>query len=268
MSEAVSQRLEALDPRFPPLGKVFAGHCDLVGRTGAADLAAFLVVTCWFFAAAAIETYGSPTHTYADRALGVQFVALVFAAWWPLAVWRDEPPRRRLHFRSVPVAPITNVLLRVASGLCWLLGAAAVANLIAAVIGMLVGRGGEFVAITPVAWVGYAVGITIVYLIGSAIAVASDHRGPWIAVLVALVYAPPLLLRVPELLQTTVRLAPGGFYRGAFGLDTATRWIVTEAQLEAGLAGFDFGRWLLAAGAWLAISTLLVVVAAYRHPDV
>ena len=255
-------------PRAPALFSVFRAHYSVVGRTCRVELAVFLLVAGWFYGAAAVETYGSLTHTFADRALGVHFIALVFAAWWPLAVWRDEPPRRRLHFRSVPVASITNVLLRVASGLGWLLAVAVVANLTASAIGLLVGRASEFGAITPVAWIGYALGITIVYLLGSAIAIASEHPGRWIALLVALVYAPPLLLHVPEMLYTTIRVGPSTLYRGALGFDTATRWIVTEAQLEAGLAGFDFRRWLVAGATWLATAILLVLASARHRPDV
>jgi hypothetical protein len=82
------------------------------------------------------------------------------------------------------------------------------------------------------------------------------------------VYAPPLLLKVPNELAFTLRVGPTALYRGPFGLDTATRWVVTEAQLDAPLTEFDTGRWLLATAVWLLASAMLVFAAARRRPDV
>jgi len=252
--------------REPSAGRVFREHLSLVGRVGGGELGGFIAVAFLLCITAAAKV--TATHSYADRVLGVQFLALVFAAYWPVVVWRDEPPRRRLHLRSLPVDPALAALLRVAAGGCWLVAALLTTNLAAAALGAAIGRGAEFLAITPLAWLAYGFGVAIVYLLASAAALVSDNPVRWIVLLMAFVYAPPLLLEVPSALHFTFRFGPSALYRGAFGFDTATRWAVTEAQLEASLAGFAVGRWLLASVVWLAATILLVVTAARRRPDV
>ena len=250
-----------------PLARVLPANLALIARSGRTEAYLFVLATWLLCGWAASLVRGVPAHSYVDRQLGMYFVTLVFAACWPLVVWRDEAPRQRAYLRSLPLPPGAGTLVRVLAGLGVLLAAVVLANAGGFVIGAAIGRAAEFGAVTPLAWLASGLGLTIVYLIASAIAVASDTPGPWTLALVALVYAPPLMLPLPEPLLFAIRPGPTWLYQGAFGFDRATRFAVTQAQLDSRLSEFTPDQWLPAALVWLGFACAFLWLASRRRVD-
>ncbi|HZL86096.1 MAG TPA: hypothetical protein VFD07_12050 [Candidatus Krumholzibacteria bacterium] len=250
-----------------PLWIAGSRQLTLIAALGWQELAAYVA----FFSAAcalmASSVHGNPVHSYADRQIGMHFLTLLFAAGWPLVVWREQSPRQRAELESLPVGRGRAIGLRVGAGLFLLLGGWIVANCVAFVIAATIGRAGEFTAVSGFAWLACAIGAAIVYLIGSAIAVASESPGRWVLALLFLVYAPPLMMRLPESLTFALRPGPRWIYDGALGFERATRLAVTEAQLDTRLAEFTPGHWLPAGLFWLAIAAALVGLASRRRVD-
>ena len=254
--------------RSPSFTATLTAHARLVARSGWVELVVFIAVTWMLCGWAASLVRDVAAHSYIDRQLGMHFVALVFAACWPLAVWRDEPPRQRAYLWSLPMGREQATFVRVLAGLGLLLVAVAVAHGGGYLIGSAIGRAAEFRGVSPLAWLAAGLGVAVVYLLASAIAVASNVPGRWILLLAGLVYAPPLMLPLPEALSFAFRPGPAWIYQGSLGFDRATRLAVTQAQLDAGLTEFAAGQWLPASLAWLAVGLALVWLAARRRIDV
>jgi len=258
---------DAGTPRAPSLPSLFLAHVRLVARLGWVELCVFMVATWLLCGWAASLVRGVPAHSYIDRQLGMHFMALVFAAYWPLAVWRDEAPRQRSYFWSLPLRRDHGTLVRVLAGLGVLLIATVVANAGGFLIGAAIGRAAEFRNVSPLAWLASGLGVTIVYLFASTIAVASDVPGRWILALACLVYAPPLMLPLPETLTFAIRPGPTWLYQGALGFDRATRFAVTQAQLDSRLSEFTPDQWLPASLVWLVVGAVFLWLAAQRRID-
>jgi hypothetical protein len=255
-------------PRRPAsLGAAAASQLRQVLALGWPELGAGVVLFLAACAFVATRVHGNPVHSYADRQLALHFLTLPFAASWPLVVWRDHAPRQRGDLASLPASLTQVTALRVGAGLVLFLAAWAAANFGGFLIGAAFGRGGEFAAVSGFAWLACLLGAAIVYLLGSAIAVASDAPGRWVLVLLALVYAPPLMLTLPETLRFAVRPGPRWIYDNALGLERAIRFAVNEAQLDTRLLEFTPRRWLPAALFWLGLAASLVGLASRRRPD-
>ena len=242
-------------------------NLSLVARLGWFELGAFVVVIWLLCAWVAWLVGGVRVHSYSDRQLAMHFVALVFAVYWPVAVWRDEAPAQRGYFYSLPSGRIAAVLLRVLAGLVSLIATLLVAHLGGFAIGAGIGRADELTAVSPLAWLASILGVTIVYLIASAIAVVSDVPGRWLLAFGGLVYAPPLMLPLPQLLQFAFRPGPQWFYHGPIGFDRATSAAITAAQLDNRLIEFTPSQWLPATTFWLLLSALCLWLAARRRID-
>ena len=255
-------------PRRPTALRIApASQLRLIVALGWQELAAYLVLFTAACAYVAAQVHGNPVHSFADRQLGLHFLTLLFAACWPLVVWRDQSLRQRADFEALPVGRYQAIALRVGAGNVVLLAAWVAANSVAFLIGVVIGRVGEFASVSGFAWLACALGASIVYLLGSAIAVACDTPGRWILGLLAVVYAPPLMMTLPESLTFALRPGPRWIYDGVLGFDRATRYAVTEAQLDTRLAEFTLGHWLPAALFWFGVAVALVALASRRRLD-
>ena len=267
MSTSPHLHVEGRSRPLPSFASVLPAHLALVARQGWVELCAFIAATWLLCGWEASLVRGVPAHSYIDRQLGMHFLALVFAAYWPLAVWRDESPRQRGYFWSLPLPRASATSVRVLAGLVLLAIAMIAANAGGFLIGVAIGRAAEFRDVTPLVWLASGLGVAIVYLLSSAIAVASDVPGRWILGFACLVYAPPLMLPFPETLSFAIRPGPTWLYQGALGFDRATRFAVTQAQLDSRLSEFTPDQWIPASLVWLAIAMVLLWLAARRRID-
>jgi hypothetical protein len=259
--------LDSTTRRPTPLRIAGSSQLTMIVALGWQELAAYVAVFAAACVLVAARVHGNPVHSYADRQLGMHFLTLLFAACWPLVVWRDQSPRQRADFEILPVDRSRAIGLRVGAGLLLLLVAWAAANCVAFVIGVVIGRAGEFAAVSGFAWLACALGTSIIYLLGSAITVALETPGRWALALLALVYAPPLMVTLPEGFVFALRPGPRWIYDGVLGFERATRFAVTEAQLDTRLAEVTPGHWLPAGLFWLAVAAVLVGLASRRRVD-
>ncbi len=179
------------------------------------------------------------------------FLAMIlFAAFWPLSVWGDEPPRGRGYHRSLPVDRQLLDLVRVAAGAAGLTAAAAAAYGAALLAAALAGHTGSIGALPAAAWACLLLGPLVPYSLSSIAAVRSDRPAAWIWFGLG---APLLVATVGfglelELLTDLVREI------------TVGRWGVLHAAAGPVL-GTIGGRETPPAGGWLAAWALWTLLA-------
>ena len=233
------------------------------------------------------RTPGHRTDMQFDELMLV--VALV-GAFAPLAVWKGEEPSRRAYFWALPVERARHSLARVAAGWGWTMLAVAAIVLWVALLARATGgelsNGDAFIPLRPLPedtpwspqdyfyqawpiprwqWAVPFMAATTAYLIGSIVALASDHPWRW--------YAGALLLftllnaaSVPWTRRATTMLV-----EGRFGLETlvtgSARAPVDVATPEGHVMRRHVleprpERWLLANALWLGLGIAGVLVAA------
>jgi hypothetical protein len=229
------------------------------------EAAAVLILAIGAAAALAWAIHGRPTSSYVDRALESYAAALVAGAYWPLALWRREPPSRRGYLAGLPVRPESAAVVRTAVGLL-LLEATVVAGLLAAAaVALLSGRGAELAQTSPAVPVAYLGGVAVVYLLASVPTLLSEWPARWIAASLAAgvtlvfardwtwVYGPP----------TAATSVPFG---GPLGVGRALLLAMSETTIDPGLAEVRAVEWAPALGVWLALATIAALIAALWMP--
>lgn len=225
----------------------------------------------------------------------LMLITALLGSFAPLAVWRGEEPSRRAYFWALPVDASRHSLARVLAGWAWTM--LAVAALVAWVVLLARATGGElsngdaFVPLRPLAedapwrledhfhrpwpipawqWLVPFAAATALYLVGSAVALASDHPWRW--------YAGTALVIVLMLAAGSpwARRAAGTLVEGRYGLEM----LVTGSELRAAEVTTPEGhvvrhtmrspqpsRWLAASALWLGIGVAGVLAAAHRRKE-
>jgi hypothetical protein len=223
------------------------------------------------------------------------FPAFILGLIAPLGVWKGEGPSRRGYLWSMPVPRRALTLIRVGTGLPWLMLMVAVYLAWGMSVPLL--TGGHIVLseawelallegapagtlIRDLGWHGHAwmwllpfVGATVGYVAGSILPIATDHPWRWVA---GLIMAAFLVVAVREV-------------GGDFGLDDAVWKLVygeycfmkltTGSDLEmvpppeGGVNGAmwsstpDPRGWLTAVALWAAAPAVAVLGLAFRHQE-
>lgn len=229
---------------------------------------------------------------FAEMALGACLIAL-FA---PIAVWQGEEPSRRAYFWSLPVERGSHTLLKVLAGWVWLMAVVAgfllwlstLAWLTDGTLGLgtslLPGRevwrtgdplGAQIFyhpwRVAPWQWLAPFAGATVMYLLGSALVLSTDHPWRWIA---GLLFAAVLVVVLgTEIGGRTVQAVSEGPYgltmlivggREALGVPVRAP---TGRMLEVSAFVPDPAGWARAAALWTALSLAAVLAAAFRHQE-
>lgn len=180
---------------------------------------------------------------------------------WPLAAaWRDEPPSGRAYHWTLPVDRTVHHLLRAAAGWVHLMTGVG-AGLGAAWAWGAIVRGGMAPG-DPAVLLGLIPCATLVYLVGTVAAVATERPLLWLFVAWVAVAALESLARTQG--WTLVRrLVAEVFTTGALSLSAAA---AGPQGVEAGLTS-ELVAWRpwQALPLWLAVAAVLVVLVARLH---
>ena len=268
----------------------------LVLRREAVLLALLLVAISALILVADSQGVGEGAASFDPEIAGPVVLLAFFAG---LSVWRGEEPSRRAYFWSLPVDRVRHTLTRVGAGWVWLMVLLVSYMLVMLVLALI--TGGEIATGQGYAYIGergpsavpdtsllreitWAVGvwewaipvvaITIAYLLGSIVAILSDHPWRWFAGI-------PLgfWLAVVILLFTGMRPVADQLLAvlvGKFGLFTAlsgegsvihefTRPDGTTLQRE--ISRPTLSSWVPAAALWLTLSMAAVFAAARVHQE-
>ena len=94
-----------------------------------------------------LDMFGTEFSTTPLRGtLGIFFAYLLtgfMGFFWPMSVWRDEGPRERAYFWSLPITRFQGQLARVAAGGVWMLGFVVLTFLLLAIGLAISGRAGD-----------------------------------------------------------------------------------------------------------------------------
>lgn len=247
--------------RAPRVAGAFRAQAALIFRRGwsLAGLAAVVFAPMGLIAGVTAGAETAPTlASLLGNFWSFPLLAGLFA---PLAiVWRGEGPSGRAYHWTLPVDRPVQQLLRIAAGWLHLMAGVAAGLLVAWGLGalfhggMALGRPGVVLGLFP--------SITVLYLLGSVAAVATDHPLVWIFVAYLAVGA----------IQAVASTQGWGW------LDTAVAEAFTTGPLSlsaaaAGPQGLAFGeasdlvRWRpwQAVPLWIAISAALTAAAARVH---
>lgn len=211
-----------------------------------------------------------PVFEYPElSSLLVIYQALLFIGlFWPLSVWRDEPPDERDAFRSLPVAAPGHELARVAAGALWLI-ALSVALPALVTLGLLATeRGGSLHVFSVRSWIHCVTGPLTLYLLSSCAALLA--RRPLRAIL--LTFA---ALFVPFILFATYEIQWGydllhAVIGGELSYSTAIGGPAEDILgIEPGIHPRDGPSHLPAWATvlWLAVGLAGVVIAVRRTPE-
>jgi hypothetical protein len=191
--------------------------------------------------------------------------AAMMALLIPMAVWKGEDPAHRGYHHAMPVEHGPHAIARGAAGLAWTL-----AGVVAffAWMGLLSATtGGSVDSAEPWQWLAPFAGATVMYLLGSALTLATSRPWRWLGA-GAVGY---FFLNAFRGLDATEPLADGlnAILTGRFGLTTVLTGLVNNlgARLSGPWLVPDLGAWLTATFLWLAAGLSLFLWAAYRQPE-
>ena len=181
----------------------------------------------------------------------------------PLAVWKGEGPAQRGYHHAMPVQHGGHAIARALSGLVWLL--AAVGAYFGWLAFLAAFTGGNIRPAPTHQWLAPFAGATVLYLIGSALALRVAHAWRWIGgAFVGYLFLGALQAGGMGLLYRLVNEA----LFGRMGLSTVVTGEGTHPwQYRYGYHHPSASVWLAATWLWLAIAVTLFVWAAYRQPE-
>lgn len=215
---------------------------------------------------------GERTHFYITSYITAPVVlaGLVVA----VGIWRDEEPSNRAYFWCMPVDRMRHSLLKVSVGWVWMM--AAVTGYLVWAVGITWLTGGNIAQNSaqaaqlvsasevkslrvadftlgeqPWLWLSPFAASTVTYLVGSSIAVASNHSWRW---LTGLTIGIVVLAGIEEEVKSvrileTLAFGPHGFLR----------LCILEAPSAA--------SWVATAGLWLMLALAGTVVVAWRQRE-
>lgn len=187
--------------------------------------------------------------------------AAIMALLIPMAVWKGEDPARRGYHRAMPVSHAAHAVARTAAGLAWTL-AATVGFF--AWLGLLSALTGGAVSVdAPWRWMAPFAGVTVMYLLGSALTLTTSHPWRWLGGSVVGYVFVNVFRGVTSTapLVDTVNAALQGRY--------SLRTVLTGMAQAGGKWRLqpDFGVWLTATWIWLAVAVAVFLWSAHRQPE-
>jgi hypothetical protein len=245
--------MDVLHEQFASVGLALKREGAVVGLF-AALFTAFIVWTQLQHGAAAFPL--SPKEGIA---------AAVMALLIPMAVWKGEDPGRRGYHHAMPVDQGAHASARVAAGLAWTLAGVAAffgwMGLLAAV------TGGPVENVEPWQWAAPFAGATVLYLLGSALTLATSRPWRWLGG-GAVAY---FFLNAFRGLDATEPIADSinAIVTGRYGLTTVVTGLVRDVE-DAHIGEWmvpDLGAWLTATFLWLAAGISVLLWSAYRQPE-
>ncbi|HZG44469.1 MAG TPA: hypothetical protein VEY93_16070, partial [Longimicrobium sp.] len=239
-----------------------------------------------------IQHAGRPGHGTDMQFAEVALMCALVGLFAPMAVWKGDGPARRGYFWSLPVDRSRHALVKVAAGWGWTMAVVGLLLLWAALLAWMTGGelslGDTRVPLRPYSevprptpadhfvhpwpvdawlWIVPFTATTAAYLVGSAVALSTDHPWRWYAGFV-LCWA---LLAAAGLHEELGQLMEGRYGWGV--MVTGSEWEQARLTTPAGARVFA-GRfvaapaqWSLATALWMALALSAVVFAARRHQE-
>jgi hypothetical protein len=259
MHEAVLHRLPR---RSDVLREQFLGVGISLRREGA--VAAVLAALVTAVIATVQGTTGQPFGVDLAPETGIPMALLALLV--PMAVWKGEDPTRRGYHRAMPVGHGEHAVMRALAGLPWVLGATA-----AYFTWMLVLSSFTAGQVEPTPlwqwWAPFA-GVTVLYLLGSALTLRVAHPWRWMGGgLVGYMFVQALR---PVDGSVGVAQMTDGLLYGPYGIGAVVTGNVSRPVHEGfGYMAFapSFAGWLLATWLWVAVAISLFLWSAYRQPE-
>ena len=257
---------------------------------------AFTGLAIWSY----LRALGNPNHNVSFDFVPFVALPLIFLGFLvPLSVWKGDEPFRRSYLWSMPTDRSRHTLLKSVNGWVWFMALIAAYLLwmlgLAAVTGSDIGVESSTVfvgnwdapgepspedfrrlrwVIPAWQWAVPFTAATIAYLLGSVVAIASDHPWRWFGgILIGML----LLTGVADAAELPwLERATHGIFEGPYGLGTTfsgTREVAesyTNAAgqtVQRGMMRPVFGLWFGSTLLWLALGTAGVLAAAFRHQE-
>jgi hypothetical protein len=175
------------------------------------------------------------------------------------AVWKRRPAAQA-YASVMPLDPVVHALVRTLAGLAWTLLWIAVVMVCFAGLGLVTGGP---VLPSVAGWIAPFVGAAVLYLLYGALAIAVRH--PWQWVIAAL-----LAYNLAPFAAATLGLQRLAHLLATITMGTGSPEYVVDAPLIAWDCDspdcmMSIPGWILAAVGWLAVSLLLVALAARRR---
>ncbi|HEV7588018.1 MAG TPA: hypothetical protein VGO40_07780 [Longimicrobium sp.] len=190
--------------------------------------------------------------------------AAMMALLIPMAVWKGEDPARRGYHHAMPVSHGAHASARVAAGLAWTLAGVTAFFGWMGILSLSTG-GSVDAAAEPWQWLAPFAGATVMYLLGSALTLATSRPWRWLGGgMVGY-----LFLGALRGLDATEPITAGinALLQGHLGLTTVLTGLVWEVTPMKHAWLPDAGAWLTATFIWLAVAVSLFFWAAYRQPE-
>jgi len=194
---------------------------------------------------------------------GEGIAAAMMALLIPMAVWKGEDPARRGYHHAMPVGHGEHAVARGAAGLAWTLAAVAA---FFGWMGLLSGiTGGGVEPVEAWQWVAPFAGATVLYLLGSALTLATSRPWRWLGG-AAVGY---LFLGAFRAVDAASALtdAVDAVVSGRYGITTVITGLIRHTEYMGHPMLADAGTWLTATFLWLAAALSLFFWAAYRQPE-
>ena len=189
--------------------------------------------------------------------------AAMLALLIPMAVWKGEDPGRRGYHHAMPVGHGEHASARVAAGLAWTMAGM---GAFFGWMGLLsVTTGGSMDASEPWQWVAPFAGAAVLYLLGSALTLATSRPWRWLGG----GFVGYFFLNAFRGVDATEPLADAvnALFTGHYGLTTVLTGLVRNPGIEGRALIPDVGAWLTATFLWLAVSVSVFLWSAYKQPE-
>lgn len=216
-------------------------------------------------------------------------ILVLLSLVFPLAVWREEGPARRDYHRAMPVAEWLHSMTRVTAGWAWLmmsvagflvwgwllahlLGASATVHTAVARPDLFSLPRGTMPHVNPWplpawSWLMPFLATTIAYLLGSIVALRTEHPWGWLAGIVFVFALAVTLLHAMGLepLSSALRNVWGGRFglKAALGVPKARLELITRSPVQWRVVPPDLTGWFGATLLWGSIA-LTGIIAALR----
>lgn len=160
-----------------PPSRVIRQQVSLLASPG--TLGSLVVALVGVQALAGADLMATPPFNNRVPVFDVYPFLVIFGALWPAIVWHGEGPSRRLYHWALPVARAEHDIFRVVAGGFWLtLGLVSVEMFQVALV-VLTGQGSSIAHLSLGTWINYVSGPVTMYLLVSALAIATDHPLRW-----------------------------------------------------------------------------------------
>ncbi|HET7275129.1 MAG TPA: hypothetical protein VFI91_08095 [Longimicrobiaceae bacterium] len=246
-------------------------------REGALMLGALVLLTVLFTVALVRHQSDGNGPVSLNLDPSILFPVVILGFLVPLSVWKGEDPSRREYHWAMPIPRSSHAILKVIFGWSWYMAAVAGvliwAGLIAIATGGDLGIGGTD-GVPLWRWIVPFAAATIAYLLGSMVALGSEHPWAWYAGVVIgffLLAGTAAAANLPWLLDIL-----GAIRNGPFGLETAItgeipipREVTTSwGEVRTMLVGVPaLTPWIGAALLWLGLAVSGVLAIAFRHRE-